>query len=258
MLNCGTLLAPGYPTVVCRCLLIEDDAGLGLIDTGIGLRDVARPEERLGHALIDAAGFQFHEVDTAVRRIESLGYRPGQVNWIVLTHADPDHAGGLVDFPEATVDLAEEEWASVEAGHGRYVAAHFAHRPRVRIHGKDTRDWFGLEARPLDWGGSTEILLIPLFGHTLGHCGVAVRSGDTWLLHAGDAYCLQAELADADHPVSALAALRADDDAVRRASLEQLRRLARDHADRIDIVGYHDISEYPSDQPIGPMPSPRP
>lgn len=33
-----------------------------------------------------------------------------------------------------------------------------------------------------------EILLVPLFGHTLGHCGVAVQDAQGWMLHAGDAY----------------------------------------------------------------------
>ncbi|HVL15236.1 MAG TPA: MBL fold metallo-hydrolase, partial [Gemmata sp.] len=92
-------------------------------------------------------------------------------------------------------------------------------------------------------------LLVPLFGHTLGHCGVAARAGDRWLLHAGDAYYLRVELDRDDHPVSALAAQRADDDATRRQSLDHLRRLARDHADRIDLVGYHDFTEFPPPRP---------
>ncbi len=29
--------------------------------------------------------------------------------------------------------------------------------------------------------------LVPLFGHTRGHCGVAVRTEQGWLFHAGDA-----------------------------------------------------------------------
>jgi glyoxylase-like metal-dependent hydrolase (beta-lactamase superfamily II) len=94
-----------------------------------------------------------------------------------------------------------------------------------------------------------EVLLVPLFGHTLGHCGVAIRQGDRWVLHAGDAYYLRVELDTDDHPVSALTAQRADDNSKRVASLEHLRRLARDHAAEIDLFGYHDFAEFPPVRP---------
>jgi glyoxylase-like metal-dependent hydrolase (beta-lactamase superfamily II) len=48
--------------------------------------------------------------------------------------------------------------------------------------------WFGFEAvRDLE-GLPPEILLIPLAGHTRGHAGIAIKTADGWLLHAGDAY----------------------------------------------------------------------
>ena len=72
-----------------------------------------------------------------------------------------------------------------------------------------------------------------------------MRQGDRWALHVGDAYYLRVELTTDDHPVSRLAAERADDDAGRRASLEQLRRLARDHAGEVELFGYHDPGEMP-------------
>ena len=39
-----------------------------------------------------------------------------------------------------------------------------------------------------------EVLLVPLPGHTRGHCGVAVRRSDDWLLHCGDAYFHRSEV----------------------------------------------------------------
>lgn len=244
-LNCGTLVVPSYPTVVCHCLLLEGENGLALVDTGIGLLDVQQPVERLGQDLIDAAGFQFNEPDTGVRRIQRLGFDASHVRHIVLTHCDPDHAGGLADFPNAEVHVAEEELASLRAGHWRYVQRQFEHQPRWKSYGRSERQWFGLEARPVDLGFSSEVLLIPLPGHTLGHCGVAIRQQDGWLLHVGDAYYLRVELTDDDHPVAVIAAQRADNDVLRRKSLAELRRLVRDHSDEIQMIGYHDISELP-------------
>lgn len=245
-INCGTLAVPDYPTVVCHCLLLEDRGRLALVDTGIGLLDVQNPVERLGQALIDAAGFQFNELDTAVRRIEALGFQAADVGHIVVTHLDPDHAGGLADFPHAQVHVSVEEHTHAMSGHWRYVPSQFTHEPDWKTYGPSTRLWFGLEARPVDLGFDAEVLLIPLFGHTLGHCGIAVEQGNRWLLHVGDAYYLRVELTEDDHPVSQLAAARADDDAQRRASLEHLRRLVRDHSVEIDLFGYHDLTELPA------------
>ncbi len=249
-INCGTLVVPSYPTVVCHCLLLQEGPHLALIDTGIGLLDVRNPVERLGQPLVDMAGFQFHEADTAVRRVEALGLDPADVRHIVLTHGDPDHAGGLADFPHAQVHIAQEEFAHIASGHWRYVPTQFAHGPLWKTYEASTRRWFGGEARPLDIGFSSEALLIPLFGHTLGHCGVAVQQEGRWRLHVGDAYYLRAELTTDDHPVSAIAIQRADDDTKRRASLERLRDLVRNHADEVDLVGYHDLTELPAHYPL--------
>lgn len=243
-INCGSIQAPAGPKASCHCLLLEDPAGLALVDAGIGLLDCRNPDQRIGRDLIDMVGFQFDEADTAVRRIEALGLRPSDVKHIVLTHADPDHTGGLADFPRATVHVAEEELAGLRGGNPRYLPIHFEHGLKWTTHGKSTEDWFGLEARPVDLGLESRVLLVPLFGHTLGHCGVAIQQGDLWVLHVGDAYYLRVELATDDHPVSQLAAQRADDDGLRRSSLEQLRRLAREHADAITMFGYHDFGEF--------------
>lgn len=249
-LNCGTLLVPTYPTVVCHCLLLQEDKHLALVDTGIGLQDVRNPVERLGQPLIEMAGFQFNEPDTAVRRIESLGLDPDDVRHIVLTHGDPDHAGGLADFPSAQVHISEEEYAHIASGHWRYVPKQFAHGPIWKTCGPSARQWFGFEARPIEIGFSSEVLLIPLFGHTLGHCGVAVQQGGRWLLHVGDAYYLRAELTTDDHPVSAIATQRADGDSQRRTSLERLRHLVRDYGDEVELIGYHDLTELPARYPL--------
>lgn len=219
---------------------------MALIDTGIGLQD----HRRLDRSLIDTAGFQFNEEDTAFHRIQSLGFAPGDVRDVVLTHCDPDHVGGLSDFPTAQVHVSAEELAGVSSEHGRYVPAQFSHEPRWIPYGRSTQNWFGLEARSIGVRFSSEVLLIPLAGHTLGHCGVAIQQGGKWLLHVGDAYYLRDELTMDDHPVSRIASQRADDDAQRRASLDQLRRLMRDHGEEVEMIGYHDLRELPDQYPI--------
>src|SRR4051794_25677218 len=149
-INCGSIQAGPDARAACHCLLLEDAEGLALVDAGIGLLDVRSPDERIGRGLIEAVGVLFDEADTAVPRIEGLGLSTGDVGHILLTHADPDHAGGLADFPHASVHLSEEEHAALAAGNPRYLPAQFTHGPSWREHPRSERRWFGLEARPVD------------------------------------------------------------------------------------------------------------
>ncbi|QDT38456.1 MBL fold metallo-hydrolase [Stratiformator vulcanicus] len=243
-LNCGWLQSGSNPRASCHCLLLQQGERLVLIDSGIGLKDIADPEGRIGREMLDIAGFQFHEELTAYRQIEAMDLNPAGVTHVVLTHGDPDHTGGLADFPDATVHLSAEELAAIEAGDFRYPPAQFEHRPRWRAVGPSEQHWFEFEARPLDLGLDGSVQLIPLFGHTLGHCGVAIQSDSGWLFYIGDAYFLRGELTDPDHPVGKLSAQRAVNDPQRRTTLETLKRLHRDHSDEITMFGYHDETEF--------------
>ena len=63
------------------------------------------------------------------------------------------------------------------------------------VHEPGGEPWFGFEC-VRDLGGQLppEILLVPLVGHTRGHCGIAVDTGEQWLLCAGDAYFYREEM----------------------------------------------------------------
>lgn len=247
--NFGWLHAPPFPPACCHCLIIEGNAGLVLIDTGIGTHDIANPVERVGAEAIEAAGFQFLPAMTALHQIEQRGFSADDVTDIVLTHCDPDHVGGLADFPEAFVHVAAEEKQNLVSDNPRYQAAQFAHRPKWVTYEANDADWFGLPSRCVDTALNDDIRLIPLFGHTLGHCGVAVQTEGHWCLHVGDAYYLRGELDDPEHPVSELAEFRADDNALRLESLETLKALFARTADELSYTGYHDVTELPETIP---------
>lgn len=42
--------------------------------------------------------------------------------------------------------------------------------------------------------------LVPLYGHTVGHCGVGVETDDGHLLHVGDSFYAPGELDQVDAP----------------------------------------------------------
>lgn len=187
-MTCSARIPRGLHTGAL-CWLIEGDDGLILVDTGLGQADyVDRPA--ILRAFRMATILPFDPEQAAVCQIRQLGFAPDDVRHIVLTHLHFDHAGGVPDFPDATVHLHRRE---LEAFTGKrrhwlnfaYVRRHLAHDPRLILYETAGDRWFRFPAVRLPLG--PEMWLVPLFGHTPGHCGVAIRAGDGWYLHAGDA-----------------------------------------------------------------------
>lgn len=229
--------------------MVESDGMVALIDTGIGMHDINDPDGRIGRGAIDAMGFQFHANTTAIRQLETREVDPTKVGHIVLTHCDSDHVGGLADFPSAQVHLAAEEKRSVDAKHPRYTLSQFSHGPIWQSYEENDCDLFGLPARSVKAMPGVDIRLVPLFGHTEGHCGVAVRNGDMWWLHVGDAYYLRDELTNRAHSIDELASLAAENNDLRVRSLETVRKLTSLHVDHMNWFGYHDVAELPAGIP---------
>ncbi len=240
--------------LVCHCLLVETPECLVLIDTGLGLRDVANPRSRLSWFFLSLLRPEFREEMTAIRQIERLGFNPRDVRHIVLTHLDFDHAGGLDDFPHATVHLLQQERDEAMArtswlDRQRFRPQQWSTRENWRVypmtHGER---WFGFNrVRALE-GLPPEITLIPLVGHTLGHAGVAVQRQGRWLLQAGDAYFFHAEL-DPEAPwcppgLAAYQTMMEKDRRARLSNQQRLRELRRTHASQVEIFCGHDVTEF--------------
>lgn len=54
---------------------------------------------------------------------------------------------------------------------------------------------------------------------------------------------MRVELNDQQHPVNELAKLRADNNEIRIATVDKIRKLVQEHPE-IEIFGYHDIEEF--------------
>jgi glyoxylase-like metal-dependent hydrolase (beta-lactamase superfamily II) len=88
------------------------------------------------------------------------------------------------------------------------------------------------------------ILLVPLLGHTQGHCGIAVQDGDGWLLHVGDLYFDRRSLQGQAPTLMQLSErLMAHDNAQRLANVARVEQLRRDQGRFIDIFCAHDPLE---------------
>lgn len=235
--------------MVCHCLLIETARdGLILVDSGFSLKDVADPTRvpprfRYGLALeLDAA-------ETAVRQVVRLGYGARDVRHVVVTHLDLDHAGGLVDFPDATVHVHDTELRHALTlpslvDRQRYIPAHWAHRPKWHGHAAFGDTWRGLAAISRLPGVDADVGLVPLPGHSRGHTGVIARAGDRWLVHAGDAYFHPRALVEggvAPWGFRLFEALTRADAAMHAQTMAALRRLRADPD--IDLFCAHEPGE---------------
>jgi glyoxylase-like metal-dependent hydrolase (beta-lactamase superfamily II) len=242
----ATYDGPPAMHAVNHCLLTETSAdGLVLIETGLGLADIRDPDGALGGDWVQMTQPLLDEEETAVRQVARLGYSPADVRHIIVTHLDVDHCGGLPDFPDAQVHVlaAELEAATAQAPSFRYRPAHWAHGPKwVTYVPEPGEEWFGFTSIQPQ-GLTPDIRLIPLGGHTAGHAGVAVRDGDRWLLHCGDAYYYHRELdpAPQPHPMLDIVQTRSEVHRdLRLGTQARLRELVRDHGDQVSVFSAHD------------------
>jgi glyoxylase-like metal-dependent hydrolase (beta-lactamase superfamily II) len=166
------------------CVGVETDRGLVLVDTGLGTAEYVRKPAIL-RAFEVSTIVPLDPAQAMVRQVA-----PQAVQHIVLTHMHFDHCGGLPDFPTARVHVHRREYEAFMGLPRRwtdwaYVRRHVAHGPDLVLYEDTGERWFDFAAIRLPF--TPEMWLVPLFGHTRGHCGVAIHTGTGWLFHVGDA-----------------------------------------------------------------------
>lgn len=140
-------------------LLIRDGDHTVLIDTGAG----------------GAMGTE----GKLLQSLTSAGVEPGQITDILISHGHGDHVGGLVDaagtlrFPNATIRISAAEWSALK-GDTAMAALVRAITPRVKTFAP------GEVVAP-------NITAVDISGHTPGHSGFEIVSGEDRLLYIGDA-----------------------------------------------------------------------
>lgn len=262
-LNCGSMcplgghLMDGFTKgvgpahLVCHCLLIESEQGLILVDTGLGINDVIRPHGRISPFFRSLLRPKLHHDETAAYQVRARGFRTEDVRHIILTHLDFDHAGGIDDFPNAEVHLMQQELRASQEPKGfitrrRYSPAQLTQSKTWTTYQSLGEKWLGFEAVRELKGLPPEVLLVPLFGHTEGHAGIAVETNSGWLLHAGDAYFFRDEMAPTYKCTSGLRAYQTMmevDRCKRQMNQRRLRELAATKKE-VRIFSAHDAVEY--------------
>ncbi len=222
LLNLGTIHpiaapVPGY-------LIQLDDGTNVLIDTGPSRFESERPQMPPGWSM------EVGPEDFIVDRLEGVGVKPADIDVLVCTHFDDDHAGNHDLFTSAEFVVQRSHYELARAGHPRSAG--------VRKRWDDP----ALKYRFVD--GDTTLLpsvkLIETSGHVPGHQSVLVQLPNTGpVLLAIDAVPLAAWM-DADtrviHPNDL-------DEATTRASTRKLAGLAQRERVKLIIHG-HDAEQW--------------
>lgn len=175
--------------------LIEHPKGLLLVDTGwcreispAGVYDARSVRELLPAPLAALyhpylpAGMAIHE------QLASLGIRPEDLDYVLLTHLDPDHVAGLRHVAGAKhILLPEDEyfWSCRTVYKARQPRHLWLDMPIER------RFYRGSPLGPNRWAidvlGDESVQMVNVPGHTDGQAAVLVRSGKKFVLLAADA-----------------------------------------------------------------------
>lgn len=160
-----------------RCLLVETEDGLVLIDTGVGNKEDAK--------FRDIYGVENEGEPTALEdAICDAGFQPSDVTLIVNTHLHFDHAGGdtvaapdgslAPSFPGVRHVVQKTEWEFAHTRNERTRGSYFA-RNFDPVH---EAALFDLVEGPAEIAPGIHVEPTP--GHTPGHQSVRIESeGET-------------------------------------------------------------------------------
>ncbi len=172
-------------TIPVTAYLIEHPKGKILIDTGFNKTVRTAPIKELTwihnkvNKPVQAPGEAVDEV------LASLGVKPSDLDYVILSHMHTDHASGLKLVKDArNLLVSEEELAYASKEKVKYVH-HMWEGVNLRTF-KMTASKYGPVKRSYDLFGDESVLLVYLPGHTPGLTGTLIQNNDKFVLLTSD------------------------------------------------------------------------
>ena len=222
----GRFMYPGMPQPLpVPGYLIQTTAGQNiLVDTGF-------PEKFIRHPPApEPAEMAMRPGEYIVDQLAVIGLTPDDIDILVVSHLDIDHAGNLLPFSKAEILVQQQQYAAAKAGHPRFTATQEQwDNPLIR---------FRLLAGDVKIAEGVE--LIASSGHVPGHQSVLLHLPHTGpVLLTVDAI-LNATMTDA---AARMVDVSADNDAEARDSTRKLMALAQREEAKLVLFG-HDSAQW--------------
>src|SRR5690348_2927805 len=221
-LSTSAIPTPGQPLALSSgCYLIQMSDGKNiLVDSGLPADYTPPPGTPPAE-----------QQKNVLEHLSDLGLRPDDIDLLICTHFDVDHAGYHDSFPSAELIVQRTHYDVARSGHPRYATAR-AHWDHPALHYRLVE-------------GDTEIMpgvtLQETSGHAPGHQSVLVRLPQTGpILLAVDAVALERLFT----PIRTAWPLDDDEEQLRASTRKLLDLVAREHVALV-IFG-HDAEQWRS------------
>jgi len=169
-----------------KCFLIEHPNGKKiLIDTGWDSNVRKHPIRTITLPMWIASKPHLPEGESIDEQLGRLGFSPGDIDYVILTHMDIDHDSGLRLVKAAKkILISEDEFKAINSHQVRYVKKPYAGIPIDTINYDETG--FGPFGESWDIFNDGTVLVVATPGHSQGSLSFKVTNGKEYVLIVGD------------------------------------------------------------------------
>lgn len=192
--HCGTIKASGITTPKSHWLwlpvsayLIEHPKGRILVDTGWhremspnGVYDRHAQIKSLGSPLLYMVNQgRIAKGEAIDEQLATMGLKPQDIDYVLLTHLDCDHANGLTQVKDAKhILVARDEMNNIRLGMTERIRYQSRWWDGVKLELFDWNATDGPVGRSFDLFGDGSVTMVNIPGHCAGLCAVKVTNAE--------------------------------------------------------------------------------